>query len=116
MSYILTDGASVVSMNPEWDFKLTDKKIETVHRTRSGAGYRYLWGSFKGVKFNVEFVNSSDMCIVNSWWGASTALRLFDHSSAVVVSGYLAGNTPPISGYVKPYTDQFDGVIELESY
>lgn len=115
-AFMLTDGTSVVSLNPEWDFKLTDKKVETVHRTRSGAQYRYLWGSQKGVKFKVEYVSSSDRCVVNSWWGANSALQLFDASSTIVLSGYLASSTPPIAEYAKPYDDQFNGVIDLETY
>lgn len=115
-AYMLTDGTSVVSLNPEWDFKLTHKKVESVHRTRTGEQYRYIWGSNRGVKFKVEYVSSADQCRINSWWGASVGLTLFDASSSVVLSGYLANNTPPIDSFVRPYSDMFFGVIELESY
>lgn len=115
-AYMLFDGTNVVSMYPEWDFKLEDHKIENVHRTRLGNMYRYKWGSYKRVKFSVEHLSSSDMCRVNSWWGANTPLRLFDTSSVLVCSAYLVNNTVPIGQMVSPYVDKFKGVIELETY
>jgi len=112
--FILTDGTNVASLNPEWDLKFADKKIEDVHRTRTGTAYRYKWGQYHATKFSVEYVNSATMCQVNSWWGANTALALYDASSALVHSGYLANASKPIAEYVKPYIDQFKGIIELE--
>ncbi len=101
---------------PEWDIKLDDRKIETVQRTTTGAMYRYLWGKFKRAKLSLEFISSADMTRVNSWWGANTPLVLFDSLGDVVVSGYLTNGSAPIDSLVKPYTDQFKGTIELESY
>ena len=115
-SYTLFDGTTTVSLSPEYDIKFDSRKIENSHRTRSGANYRYVWGSYKRAKFGVEFLSSSDMCVVNSWWGANVALRLFDTNSSVVVSGYLSNGSAPIDSYIKPYTDQYKGIIELESY
>ena len=116
MSYVLFDGTNTVSLEPEYDIKFDHRKVENSHRTRAGENYRYVWGSYRRCKFSVEFINSADMCRVNSWWGANTALRLYDINSTVVVSGYLANGSAPIDQYVKPYTDQFKGVIELEGY
>jgi len=113
-SFVLSDGTNVVSLNPEYDIKFEHKKVETSHRTRSGANYRYIWGQFNAVKFKVSDLNSGDMCRVNSWWGANTPLRLFDISSTVVASGYLTNGSAPIDQYVRPYTDLFMGTIELE--
>jgi len=114
--YALTDGSSVVSFSPEYDFKKDGRKIENAHRTRNGRLYKYVWGSYPHVKVGVEFLSSSDMCVINSWWGANTALLLYDASSAVVISGYLAGASEPIDQLIKPYSDQFKGTIELEGY
>lgn len=116
MAYTLFDGTSTVSLEPEYDLKLDHRKIESSHRTRDGENYRYIWGHFRRAKFSVEFVSSADMCVVNSWWGANTPLRLYDINSTVVVSGYLVNASAPIDKLVKPYVDQFQGVIELESY
>lgn len=113
-AYALTDGTSVVSLMPDYDLKMDGRKIENSHRTKTGANYRYVWGSFARVKFKVEFVTSADMCQVNSWWGANTQLVLYDLNSVAVVSGFLTNASAPIDQYVKPYQDQFMGVIELE--
>lgn len=115
-AYTLFDGTSTVSLEPDYGIKFDQKKIENSHRTRSGANYRYVWGTYKHIKFNVDNLSSADMCRVNSWWGANTALRLYDLSSAVVCSGYLVGANAPIDQYMKPYTDLFMGTIELEGY
>lgn len=115
-SYVLTDGTSVVSMNPDYNIKFENKKIESTHRTRGGALYKYTWGRFNRTKFDVEYLSSADMTQVNSWWSANTPLRLFDINSTVVVSGYLVNAAQPIDQYVKPYTDLFMGTIELEGY
>jgi len=115
-AYTLTDGTSVVSFFPEWDLNYPTSKIETVNRARSGAQYRYVWGIYGSVKFSVEYVSSSDACIVNSWWGANTPLVLYDMSSAAVCSGYLATPSLPIDHYMQPYNDQLGGIIQLETY
>lgn len=115
-AYRLVDSASnVVSMNPDYDFKNEGKKVENIHRTRSGANYRYTWGSFERVKFKVEDLSSADQCRINSWWSANTPLRLFDTGSTVIVSGFLVNGSKPIDQYVKPYVDLFKGTIEMES-
>mgnify|MGYP001563591545 FL=1 len=116
MSYVLFDGTNTVSLEPEYDIKFDRRKVENSHRTRSGENYRYRWGGYRRCKFSVEFLSSADMCQVNSWWDANVPLRLFDINSTVVVSGYLVNGSAPIDQYVKPYTDQFKGVIELEGY
>lgn len=116
MAFVLFDGTSAVSMEPEYDLRYGRQKIENVHRTRSGAQYRYTWGRFNKVKFSVENLSSADMTQVNSWWAATTPLRLFDANSTVVISGYLTNASQPIDQYIKPYTDLFMGTIELEGY
>lgn len=115
-AYTLTDGTNVVSMNPEWNLKFDDKKIETAHRTRSGKMYRYAWGKYDRCKFDVQYLSSADMCQVNSWWYTNTPLVLYDLNSSAVVSGYLVNANYPIGELVMPYTDYFKGTIELEAY
>lgn len=115
-SYALSDGTNVVSMNPDYDLKTDGRKIETSHRTRTGANYRYIWGTYKRAQLKVNYISSADMTRINSWWGANTAVVLYDLSSVAVVSGFLSNASAPIDMMVKPYTDQFMGVIELESF
>lgn len=116
MSYALVSGASVVSLDPESNLKYDHRKIENAHRTRSGANYRYTWGSYRKASFDVEFLTSADACTINSWWSANAVVKLYDVNSAVVVSGYLVNAEKPIGKIMKPYTDLFMGTIELESF
>jgi len=115
-AYRLFDGTSAVSITPEYDIKFDARKVENSHRTRSGANYRYRWSTYKHVKATLEYISSSDMCKINSWWGANTPLVLYDLGSVAVISGYLVNASAPIDGLVKPYTNLFKGIIELESY
>jgi hypothetical protein len=115
-AYGLTDGSSVVSLNPEYDFKMDGRKVENNHRTRGGKLYKYTWGSFDRVKFGAEHLTSADMCTVNSWWSANTPLILYDANSAAVISGYLVNPSKPIDQFIQPYNDAYKGVIELEGY
>jgi hypothetical protein len=113
-SYVLTDGTSVVSLNPDYDLKMDHRKIESSLRTRTGANYKYRWGGYSRAMLKVEFLSSADMSQVNSWWSANTLLRLFDMGSSVVVSGTIAGASAPIDSFVAPYTDMYKGTITLE--
>jgi hypothetical protein len=115
-TYALTDGTNVVSLNPDYDMKTDSKKIESSMRTRAGANYRYIWGRFKSIKMKVDYLSSADQCQVNSWWSANTPLRLLDLTSTVVISAYITNTSQPIDQYVAPYTDQYKGTIDLESY
>lgn len=116
--YQLTYVASsqVVSLYPNWDFQFAPTKQETANRSRTGAQFRYVWGNYNTVSFTVEFVSSSDKCVISSWWTTNTPLVLYDQNGTAVISGHLVNLTHPISKYMEPYNDQFGGVIQLESY
>ncbi|OGC95831.1 MAG: hypothetical protein A2W25_15255 [candidate division Zixibacteria bacterium RBG_16_53_22] len=115
-SYALSDGVNVVNMEPDYDLVTSARKVQTMHRTRSGAAYLYKWGRFDHVAFGVTYLSSADMCRVNSWWGANTPVVLYDLNSVAVVSGYLINASTPVDRMIKPYTDLFMGLIELESF
>lgn len=114
--YTLTDGSVVVSLNPQWDLKFDSRKNQIDHRTRSGAAYHYKWGDYGHVSFSIEDLSSSDMCAVNSWWGANTPVVLYDTTTTAVISGTLVNASAPIDSYVEPYIDLFKGTIELETF
>ena len=114
--FMLTDGTYVVSLNPEWNIKFDDRKVETAHRTRSGKMFRYVWGKYDRCKFDAQFISSADMCQINSWWYVNVPLVLYDINSSVVLSGYLVNAAAPVSELVMPYPDYFKGTIELEAY
>jgi len=116
VSFELTDGTEVVSLNPEYDYRVKGKKMESQHRTRSGARFVYLWGDYNEVSFGVMFINSADKTVINSWWAGNDELVLRDNSGTVVVSGQLVNRTTPIDKIIKPYDDLFKGKIQLSTY
>lgn len=117
MAYLLfVSSGSGVTIEPTYQYKEVDDKIEQVIRTRSGRRYNYLWGSFKKWSLPVEFVTSSFKAIVNSYWASNANLLFKSESSSAVYSVQLTNNTLPIGQLIKPYEDMFKGVIEVETY
>jgi hypothetical protein len=116
MFSMIDSGGVQVVLTPEYDYKLEPKKIESTQRTRAGANYKYIWGRYSRITFSTEYVTSSDMCKVNSWWGANTPVTLYDTASVAVIVGNLANASAPIDHFMPPYSDKFGGTIELESF
>lgn len=109
-------GGTQALFNPEWDYDRQDEKIESVHRTKGGNQFRYLWGSFRKVKFNISQIDSATAAKINGWWLANTPVVLYNTSSVAVCSGYIVNKKMPVGKFVMPYSDQFAGSIELESF
>jgi len=113
---LFVDSSNTVSFYPKWDMKRQDKKQQSEHRTRAGNLYRYNWGSYDQFRFSVDFVNSSDAAIVNSWWASDTELLFMDEDTTQVHSVLMMSKTPPLTSRVKPMIDQFKGTIDLSTY
>lgn len=117
MAYrLFVDSSNGVSLDPEWDYDDSAKKIENRHRTRSAAEYVYKWGEYGVRKFSVMYVSSATAAIVNSWWSSNTDLLFMREGDADVTSCRLMNGSKPISKKVKPYDDQWRGKIELGTY
>jgi hypothetical protein len=108
-----------INVFPEFSFKESDKKIESVSRARSSRQYVYKFSQYKVFDFDVMYVNSSFKATVNSWWGANAILQFYQVNSGVVVSDVttvrITNTSKPIDGYILPYNNLFQGSIKLES-
>ena len=117
MTYLLFISSGIdVSLDPEFNFRDTEKKIETRHRTKSGREYVYKWGDYKKWSFGVTYVDSSFKAIVNSWWNTNTELLFMKQGETLVYSVRLMNNNSPINAFIKPYDDLFKGKIDLGTY
>lgn len=118
MALLMIDSSNQVFFDPEYDFEPTTKKTESAHRVRSGKEFAYLWGNQVGFKMGVRFVDSSFQCTVNSWYRANTDLLFVEYEAASPIAWHvrLVNKSAPIDRRIKPYRDQFEGVIELETY
>ena len=105
-----------VDLYPEWDVKNESRKIEDKHRVRSGGSYTYKWGDYFREKFSLTDVNSSDACIINSWWNTNTDLLFTTDSGTTVNSVHIENKKTPLGQYMEPYDSLFKGTIELEGY
>jgi len=113
---LFVDSDNGVTVEPEWDLKEKDSKIETRNRTRSGAEYVYKWGDYQTTKFSVMYVNSDFKSIVNSYWNNNVDLLWMEEGGSIVTSVHIVNKNTPIGGYIKPYSDTFKGTIELSTY
>lgn len=114
---LFVDSSNSISFEPEWGMSQPDKKVQSQHRTRDGSLYTYNWGDYQQFKFNLNFVNSSDVAIVNSWWATDTELLFMDEDDATTVTSVQIMNaTKPLTIRVKPYLEYTKGTINLSTY
>jgi len=113
---LFVDSSNGLDVNPEWDYKETDEKIESRHRTRDGSELVYKWGEFEAKEFTVMFVNSEFASIVNSWWSSNTNLLWMEEGGSAVNSVHIVNSKKPIDSFIKPYKDLFKGKIQLGTY
>lgn len=105
-----------VEINPEYNFEYTGKKIEDRKRARSGREYVYKWGQYDGRKFDVSYVSDADKTKINSWWSGNDSLLFVDGITTAITSVRIQNDKTPISKLEKPYTNLWQGMIELETY
>lgn len=113
---LFVDSDDGLDVEPEWGMTEEDEKIEAVHRTRTGKRFHYRWGKFRRWSVPVQYVNSEFKSVVNSWWDSNAALKWMEEGGTEVYSVRIVNEEKPIGGFVKPYQDQFTGLIELETY
>ena len=113
---LFVDSSNSISFEPEWGMSQPDRKMESKHRTKKGGLYRYKWGEYNQFKFNLEYVNSSDSAVINSWWNTNTELLFMDEDTTDVFSVYLMNNSKPLTVNVKPYIEYKKGTIDLSTY
>ena len=111
-------SATEVELIPEWDYKNGDTMDYSRYRTASGRLYQYKWHDYKVINFSTKFVNSSTASIVNSWWTTQTKLLFFVNNAGTVdvTSVFIVNKNAPFRENVKPYTEYWQGTIELEEY
>ena len=113
---LFVDSADGVTLEVEYDYKDERTKIEDKHRTRDGSQTVYKWAAWDKLSFSVRFVNSSTRDSINTWWEDNTDLLFKDENSTQVYTVRLSNDKLPISSFIKPYTDLWQGKIELEGY
>ena len=121
MAYIYslgpTSGTAIV-LEPTYAFADVTEKIQSEHRTQSGKSYIYKWGDYRRFSIPVEYFSVSSAAIINSWWETNTELLFFISSdSGVDVSSVRISNkSAPFVSFAKPYDDEMNGTILLETY
>lgn len=107
---------SFITVSPEYDYKTSGKKIEDVHRTKSGSQYRYNWGDFDSVEFSLRYVNLHRYGVLNNWWGENKDLLFSNWFTGDSWLVHITNRTKPIDKVEKPYIDLYKGKLILETY
>lgn len=113
---LFVDSTEGVTVEPEYSMTQLDEQLQNSHRARSGAGYRYVWGSYRKWKLPVRLVDSSFMSSVNTYWKAGTVLLFKSESLSAVYTVAITNKNLPIGQFEKPYMDLYQGIIELEAF
>ncbi len=94
------------------------RQIKSDHRSKGGKHYLYKWGDFKKIKYDLKLMPASDTALINSWFDTNAELLLFITSDSVteVHSVMIMNDETPLAKVQKPYTDLYNGKLELESY
>lgn len=118
---VVTDSANIAT-DPDYieldpiNLSRDDDLKQNIHRMKSGAAYRYVWGVQRRFKFGVQ-VTSEQACRINSWWmGAQPVALLDDYMPSMNASCYLINKSVPLSSFRMGDNKQWVGTIELESY
>ena len=113
---LYVDSNSGIDVDPEYDLRLDHRKIESVHRVRSGEQYRYKWGQYLRWRLSLTWVNTTDFGLVNSWWFVNQKL-LFQYVPTGNISSVMIVNPKsPMTKFQAPYIEFMEGTIELETY
>ena len=113
---LFVDSTSGVTVEVEYDYENSREKIEDRHRVRDGGQYVYKWSAFDKQSFSVMYVDSSFRALVNSWWESNTNLLFKDENATEVFTVQITNDSLPISKFIKPYNNLWQGKIELEGY
>lgn len=114
--YLFANSSDSVTINPEYDdYEEKRTKQQSLTRSTVGTGYHYTFGTYNAFELSLKFINSSDTCRINSWWGASTTLNFMEDGKSPVAVKIVNG-TLPLNSRISPYTDLFQGSLELEEF
>jgi len=113
---LFVDSSAGVSIDPEWDYASTDRKVENRSMGRSGLSEVYKYGEFIGRNFSLRYVDSATASVINSWWASNTPLLFMREGDTEVSTVLLANEKTPIGKLERPYAGQFSGTIELGGY
>jgi hypothetical protein len=111
------DSSTQLTVNAEYEgFQDPTVMVQNTHRMRSGAWFRYKWGEYGRILAPVRYVDSSFRSVVTSWWSSRAELTWMTESGTDVTSVKLVNITAPIVQRIRPYHNQWRGVLQLETY
>lgn len=112
---LFTDSGHWVELLLDSSTEFSGGTLADRSRAALGDGYDLVRSRFREWSLEVSHVDSATVSIVNSWWDSSAQLYLCDlESPATIYSVRLSGEAAPFRQFIRPYYDEWQGVIELE--
>ena len=112
---LYVNSSSGIDIDPEYDFRDSANKKDSIHRAKDGGQYRYTWGGYDKIDLSINYVNSSTKETINNWWENNTSLFFMEKGSSLVRNMFIANKSRPIDKTNKPYIDLFMGKVTLET-
>ena len=113
----LSDVNCPYPIYPGWSFQDRESQIASRFRTQGGKLFSYRWSGFHKYQIPLTFVDSAGEHLLNAWWAnqETVALTLNSSESESTVLCMMVNGTKPINQFVRPYSDLFEGTLQLEA-
>ena len=119
MAMLLGITGEEVTLSPEWSYSFSEIQNKEGNRTVRGNFTTFVHSpSHTQLKIPLNYVNSSDRSIINSYWQTATTIHFIenDDNPTVVHTVRIMGDKEPFPSYIKPYAFlEYRGEILLES-
>jgi len=129
-------SSAALDIYPDKSFVEKEKQVISEHRNKNGSYKRYIWGSFTGFDFGLEYVPTSDTNQINEWYDNNTILTLFEEVLMVTGNKFvlnvsklnigkishstaypglmLTNKSSPMDRHSPPYDTLYKGKLKLE--
>lgn len=106
-----------IVLKPTWDYETNRTLNKVTTETIEGRLANYVWSDYYSFKVPIEFLCTSDTSMINEWWEDGSNLRFTDASSDAsrYFSVKITNLEQPFSMLMKPYNNQYRGVLILET-
>lgn len=112
---------TLITIYPASTYEDLNYHKRSEHRMRYGTLKEYKWFGKAKFKIPLDWINTSDYSVVNSWWVSRVPLILaINHSSptsmTLVHTVAITNAVNPLPQFNYPHIDHYKGVLDLEEY
>ena len=106
-----------IDIFPEWSFIEQERSIKSQHRSLGGIQRTHVWDQYFSYQVPLRWLSDSHTDLINWWWrnqfNLVFTLDTSDSESMRIVR--ITNQNQPIGSRIRPYQDQWQGTLMLES-